>query len=82
MNIQESITLESLNSNEVTIVKSYYIEMNNQKIQVGEIEKNSFMNTEEDKNILKDILSEPYYNGIIAFWKQFNNQKNEITNYE
>lgn len=82
MNIQESITLETLNSNEVTIVKSYYIEINNQKIQVGEVEKNSFMNTEEDKNILRSILSEPYYNGIIAFWAQLDNQKNEGTNYE
>lgn len=82
MNIQELITLETLNSNEVTIVKSYYIELNNQKIQVGGIEKNSFMNTEEDKNILKDILSAPYYNGIIAFWEQFNNQENEVKNYE
>lgn len=60
------------------------IDLDNNRLQIVSNKDNvlKINNAEEDKNILKDILSEPYYNGIIAFWGQFNNQKNEVTNYE
>ncbi|MGN0499670.1 MAG: hypothetical protein ACI4HK_00830 [Ruminococcus sp.] len=69
MEIKEKITLDMLTKDSVSVLRQKFISLNGEDVQVGENVRNAYMNCEEDRKILKEQLSEEYYNAIMAVWE-------------
>ena len=69
MEIKERITLDMLTKDSVSVLKQKFIEINGTEMQVGGNVRNAYKNCDEDKSILKEQLSEEYYNAIMAVWE-------------
>lgn len=70
MEIKEKITLDMLTRDSVSVLRQKFINLNGEDVQVGENVRNAYMNCEEDREILKEQLSEEYYNAIMAVWEE------------
>ena len=68
MEITEKITLDMLTKDSVSVLRQKFISLNGEDVQVGENIRNAYMNCEEDRKILREQLSEEYYNAIMAVW--------------
>lgn len=68
MEITEKITLDMLTKDSVSVLRQKFISLNGTDVQVGENVRNAYMNCEEDRKILREQLSEEYYNAVIAVW--------------
>lgn len=68
MEIKEKITLDMLTKDSVSVLRQKFISLNGTDVQVGENIRNAYMNCEEDRKILREQLSEEYYNAVIAVW--------------
>ena len=68
MEITEKITLDMLTKESVSVLRQKFISLNGADVQVGENVRNAYMNCEEDREILREQLSEEYYNAVIAVW--------------
>lgn len=68
MEITEKITLDMLTRDSVSVLRQKFISLNGENVQVGENVRNAYMNCEEDRKILREQLSEEYYNAVIAVW--------------
>lgn len=68
MEIKEKITLDMLTPDSVSILKHQYITIDGADIKVGDNIRNAYMNTQTDRNILKEVLPEDYYNAVLAVW--------------
>lgn len=68
MEIKEKITLDMLTSDSVSILKQKYITIDGTDIKVGENIRNAYMNTQADRDNLKDALPEDFYNAVLAVW--------------
>ena len=68
MEIKEKITLDMLTKDSVSVLRQKFISLNGENVQVGENIRNAYMNCEEDRKILREQLSEEYYNAVIAVW--------------
>lgn len=68
MEIKEKITLDMLTSDSVSILKQKYITIDGTDIKVGENIRNAYMNTQADRDNLKDALPEDFYNAVISVW--------------
>ena len=68
MEIKEKITLDMLTKDSVSVLRQKFISLNGTDVQVGENVRNAYMNCEEGRKILREQLSEEYYNAVIAVW--------------
>ncbi|MGN0501253.1 MAG: hypothetical protein ACI4HK_08950 [Ruminococcus sp.] len=68
MEIKEKITLDMLTKDSVSVLRQKFISLNGTDVQVGENIRNAYMNCEEDRKILREQLSEKYYDAVIAVW--------------
>lgn len=68
MEITEKMTLDMLTKDSVSVLRQKFISLHGEDVQVGENVRNAYMNCEEDRKILKEQLSEEYYNAVIAVW--------------
>ena len=68
MEVTEKITLDMLTKEGVSVLRQKFININDVEVQVGENVRNAYTNCDEDKTILKEQLSEEYYNAIMAVW--------------
>lgn len=68
MEITEKITLDMLTKDSVSVLRQKFISLNGEDVQVGENTRNAYTNCEEDRKILREQLSEEYYNAVIAVW--------------
>lgn len=68
MEIKEKIMLDMLTKDSVSVLRQKFISLNGTDVQVGENVRNAYMNCEEDRKILREQLSEEYYNAVIAVW--------------
>lgn len=68
MEITEKITLDMLTKDSVSVLRQKFISLNGENVQVGDNVRNAYMNCEEDRKILREQLSEEYYNAVIAVW--------------
>lgn len=68
MEIKEKITLDMLTPDSVSILKQQYITIDGADIKVGDNIRNAYINTQTDRNILKEVLPEDYYNAVLAVW--------------
>lgn len=51
------------------MLRQKFITLNGEDVQVGGNVRNAYTNCDEDKSILKEQLSEEYYNAIMAVWE-------------
>lgn len=68
MEIKEKITLDMLTTDSVSVLKQQYISVDGTDIKVGENVRNTFMNTQTEREQLKAKLPEEFYNGVMAVW--------------
>ena len=69
MEIKERITLDMLTKEGVSVLRQRVIEIGGTEMQVGGNVRNAYKNCDEDKSILKEQLSEEYYNAVMAVWE-------------
>ena len=69
MEIKEKITLDALTRDSVSVLRQKFINLGGEDVQVGENVRNAYTNCDEDKLILKEQLSEDYYNAVMAVWE-------------
>lgn len=70
MELEEKITLDMLTKDSVSVLRQKFINLGGEDVQVGENVRNAFTNCEDDRKILKEQLSEEYYNAIMAVWEE------------
>ena len=68
MDIKTKITLDMLTTDSVSALKQQYITVDGTDIKVGDNVRNAFMNTQTEREQLKEILPEEYYNAVMAVW--------------
>ena len=68
MELKEKITLDALTKGSVSVLRQKFVVIDGKDVQIGENVRNAYMNREEDKLLLKEQLSEDYYNAIMAVW--------------
>ena len=69
MELKEKITLDTLTKDSVSVLRQKFVVIDGTEMQVGENVRNAFTNCEDDRKILKEQLSEEYYNAIMAVWE-------------
>lgn len=75
MELKEKVTLDMLTPESVSVLKQQFITVNGVEMQVGSNERNSFSNTKEDREVLKNVLSDEYYAAVIAVWGEESEEK-------
>ena len=68
MDLKEKITLDMLRADSVSVLRQQFINYGGVDMQVGENIRNAYSNNEDDRALLKNILSEEYYNAVMAVW--------------
>ena len=68
MDIKTKITLDMLTTDSVSVLRQQYIMVDGTDIRVGENVRNAYMNTQTEREQLKEILPEEYYNAVMAVW--------------
>lgn len=68
MDLKEKITLDMLTADSVSVLRQQFLNYNGVEMQVGENVRNAYSNNEDDRALLKNILSEEYYNAVMAVW--------------
>ena len=68
MDLKEKITLDMLTKDSVSVLRQQFINYVGVEMQVGENVRNAYSNNEDDRALLKNILSEEYYNAVMAVW--------------
>ena len=68
MEIKEKIILDMLATDSVSVLKQKYITVDGADVKVGENVRNAYMNTQTERELLKEILPEEYYNAVMAVW--------------
>ena len=81
MDLKEKITLDMLTKDSVSVLRQQFINYGGVDMQVGENVRNAYSNNEDDRALLKNILSEEYYNAVMAVWGD-NPPVNEPTEIE
>ena len=69
MELKEKITLDMLTKDSVSVLRQKFVNLGGEDVQDGENVRNAYKNCDEDKSILKEQLSEEYYNAIMAVWE-------------
>lgn len=69
MELKEKITLDMLTKDSVSVLRQKFVNLGGEDVQVGENVRNAYKNCDEDKSILKEQLSEEYYNAVMAVWE-------------
>lgn len=68
MEIKEKIALDMLTTDSVSILKQQYLTVDGIDIKVGDNVRNTYMNTQTERELLKVKLPEEFYNAVIAVW--------------
>ncbi len=68
MEIKEKIMLDMLTTDSVSVLKQQYITVDGADIKVGENVRNAYMNTQTEREQLREKLPNEFYNAVIAVW--------------
>ena len=68
MEIKEKLTLDMLTTDSVSVLRQQYITIDGTDIKVGDNVRNAYINTQTEREQLKEILPEEYYNAVMAVW--------------
>ena len=69
MELKEKITLDMLTKDSVSVLRQQFLNYNGTEMQVGENIRNAYSNNEDDRTSLKSVLSDEYYNAVMAVWQ-------------
>ena len=68
MDLKEKITLDMLTKDSVSVLRQQFLNYDGVDMQVGGNIRNAYSNNEDDRALLKNILSEEYYNAVMTVW--------------
>ena len=68
MDLKEKITLDMLTKDSVSVLRQQFLNYNGTEMQVGENVRNAYMNSKSGREQLKTVLSDEYYNAVMAVW--------------
>lgn len=68
MELKEKITLDMLTKDSVSVLRQQFLTFNGEEMQVGGNIRNAYMNSKSDREQLKTVLPDEYYNAVIAVW--------------
>ena len=68
MELKEKITLDMLTKDSVSVLRQQFLTFNGEEMQVGGNIRNAYMNDESGREQLKTVLSDEYYNAVMAVW--------------
>ena len=69
--VNEAITIDSLDSQSVTINKTKFINIDNTDYQIDEPLTVSFENSDEGRKALSESIPEPFLSAIMSIWGRF-----------
>ena len=68
MELKEKITLDMLTKDSVSVLRQQFLTFNGEEMQVGGNIRSAYMNDESGREQLKTVLSDEYYNAVMAVW--------------
>lgn len=68
MELFEKITLDMLTKDSVSVLRQKFVIINGEEMQIGDNIRNVYMNSPSDRESIKKVLSEDYYNAVFAVW--------------
>ena len=68
MELIEKITLDMLTKDSVSVLRQKFVIINGEEMQIGDNIRNVYMNSPSDRESIKKVLSEDYYNAVITVW--------------
>ena len=68
MELKEKITLDMLTKDSVSVLRQQFLTFNGEEMQVGVNIRNAYMNSKSGREQLKTVLSDEYYNAVMAVW--------------
>ena len=69
MELKEKITLDMLTKDSVSVLRQKFVVIDGTEMQVGGNVRNAYMNDESGREQLRKVLSDEYYNAIMAVWE-------------
>ena len=68
MELKEKITLDMLTKDSVSVLRQQFLNYDGVDMQVGENIRNAYENSPSGREQLKAVLSDEYYNAVMAVW--------------
>lgn len=68
MDIYEKIILDQLNKDSVSVVKQSFVNIDGTPQKVGEDRRNAFVNSDAQRELLRDFIPEQYLQAVFAVW--------------
>ncbi|RGG86178.1 hypothetical protein DWW75_06805 [Ruminococcus sp. AF17-11] len=68
MELKEKITLNMLTKDSVSVLRQQFLTFNGEEMQVGGNIRNAYMNDESGREQIRKVLSDEYYNAVMAVW--------------
>lgn len=69
MELKEKITLDMLTKDSVSVLRQQFLTFNGEEMQVGGNIRNAYMNDEFGREQLRKVLSDDYFNAVMAVWQ-------------
>lgn len=69
MELKEKITLDMLTKDSVSVLRQQFLNFNGEEMQVGGNIRNAYMNDESGIEQLRKVLSDDYFNAVMAVWQ-------------
>lgn len=69
MELKEKITLDMLTKDSVSVLRQQFLIFNGEEMQVGGNIRNAYMNDESGREQLRKVLSDEYFNAVMAVWQ-------------
>lgn len=69
MELKEKITLDMLTKESVSVLRQQFLTFNGEEMQVGGNIRNVYMNDEFGREQLRKVLSDEYFNAVMAVWQ-------------
>ena len=69
MELKEKITLDMLTKDSVSVLRQQFLTFNGEEMQVGRNIRNAYMNDESGREQLRKVLSDEYFNAVMAVWQ-------------
>ena len=68
MELKEKITLDMLTKDSVSVLRQQFLTFNGEEMLVGGNIRNAYMNDESGREQIRKVLSDEYYNAVMAVW--------------
>ena len=69
MELKEKITLDMLTKDSVSVLRQQFLTFNGEEMKVGGNIRNAYMNDESGREQLRKVLSDEYFNAVMAVWQ-------------